>query len=270
MTTIERRTHRSPRELVRVVTPLVLVWTVGVAVLAAVAGQGADRSAALLMDPTFLVGAHWYTGLVSNLGILGWTVALAAAAAGAWASNIGGRRKASVFLRWGAVVCALLLVDDLFQLHAIVADTYLRIPKSVATTAIALCGAWWVLSQRSEIRRTHVHLLVAALVGLAASLVVDHVIDPIPGDGWLIAEDGAKFLGILAWATYFVVTAADISRSVLRQALLTWPDEAFDAAFGDAPGDLAPTEHADPAESGSPLGKGQGAAPAFSGGRPAD
>jgi hypothetical protein len=35
----------------------------------------------------------------------------------------------------------------------------------------------------------------------------------------LLAEDGAKLLGTLGWATYFVATTADFARSVIAQHL---------------------------------------------------
>ena len=47
-----------------------------------------------------------------------------------------------------------------------------------------------------------------------------------------IAEDGAKFLGILSWAAYFALTSVDIARSVLQET---------HTKRGDAPADL----HAD-------------------------
>ena len=50
-----------------------------------VAAQPTERAGELLMDPSFTVGTKWYTVLVSNLGILTWTVGVAAAVAGAWA-----------------------------------------------------------------------------------------------------------------------------------------------------------------------------------------
>ena len=91
----ERRQARSVREQARVAVPLVIAWGVGLAVMATVAGQSKDRAGQLLMDPSFTLGTRWYTGLVSNLGILAWTVGAAAAFAGAWLCRLGGRSRAS-------------------------------------------------------------------------------------------------------------------------------------------------------------------------------
>lgn len=214
------------------VVPLVLAWGVGLAVMATVAAQSDDRAGELLMDPSFTLGSRWYTGLVSNLGILSWTVGAAAAFAGAWLCRLGGRGRASKFLLGGGIVGALLLLDDLFLFHAVLLPSELDAPKFLGQAVLGGSVAWWAFSHLREIRRTHIHLLIAAGIGLAGSFVVDALYAPAPGEGWNIIEDGAKFLGILAWSTYFVVTTRDISRSVFVDALMTWPDAAYESVYG--------------------------------------
>lgn len=228
----ERRRARTARDLVRIAVPLLASWGVGLAVMAAVASQPDDRAGQLLMDPSFTLGSRWYTGLVSNLGILAWTIGAAAAFAGAWLCKLGGRSRAGRFLTAGGVVGALLLADDLFQFHAVLLPAELDVPKALGQAALGGCVLAWLVMNLAEIRRTHVHLLVAAAAALAGSFVVDAVYAPLPGSGWNVVEDGAKFLGILAWSAYFVATTRDISRSVFTDALLTWPDEAYDSVYG--------------------------------------
>jgi hypothetical protein len=126
----------------------------------------------------------------------------------------------------------MLLVDDLFQIHAILLPTELGVPKVLVEALIGAAIIRWFVKHRREIRRTHVHLLWAAMIGLVGSITVDAVLSPAPGDSWLVVEAGSMFLGQLAWATYFVVTTRDIGRSVFLDALMTWPDIAYDAAFG--------------------------------------
>lgn len=228
----ERRRPRTLKEKLHVAVPLLVAWGVGLAVMAIVAAQSHERVGQLLMDPSFTLGTRWYTGLVSNLGILTWTVGASAAFGGAWLCRMGGRSRAGRFLVGGGVVGTLLLLDDLFQFHSVLLPAEFRIPKVVGLTLLAAPMVVWVSRHSREIRRTHLYLLVAAAGGLAASFVVDSAYAPLPGTGWNVIEDGAKFLGILAWSTYFVVTTRDISRSVFVDALLAWPDEAYEAVYG--------------------------------------
>ncbi|MEZ5322883.1 MAG: hypothetical protein R2698_12565 [Microthrixaceae bacterium] len=221
MNSEERRQKRSVRDRLRTFVPLAVMWTIGGGLIAIVATRPRETAGELLMDPSFTMGETWYTGLVSNLGVLAWTVGAAAAFAGAWLCDLGLRTRARRFLLAGGVVGTVLLLDDLLQLHAVLLPTELRTPKIVGELALVVLVAWWVGTHLAELRRTHAHLLLAAGAALGASLVVDTVYSPLPGAGWNVIEDGAKLLGILAWAAYFVVTARDISRSVFRSALTT-------------------------------------------------
>ena len=49
------------------------------------------------------------------------------------------------------------------------------------------------------------------------SVAADQVLHPT-GSSALLFEDGAKFLGVLGWSLYFVLTTHDIVRSTIRAA----------------------------------------------------
>lgn len=232
---MERRRRRTLGEQLRVILPIFVVWTIGFLLLLFVGTRDQTTSSAMLLDPTFTPGLNWYSGLISNLGVLAWTVAAVAAAAGSWLCVMGGRRNAARFLRHGAYLGAVLLFDDLFQFHAILVPSWLGVDKIVPVFLIGVAGVAWAVSHRREIKRTHVHLIGAALVGMALSVFIDTTVGPAPGEAGLMFEDGAKFLGALAWATYFVITTRDICRSVFTDALMVWPDQAIAALAGSEP-----------------------------------
>lgn len=58
--------------------PLVWVWTPAVLLLAGIAVQDRGTSEELLRDPAQVTGSSASTGLVSNLGMIGWAAAAAA------------------------------------------------------------------------------------------------------------------------------------------------------------------------------------------------
>jgi hypothetical protein len=200
----------------RILAPLTVVWTLGMAVVALTGIQPSATRALLLLDPVTSARLPWYAGLVSDVGILGWAVAASAAAATAFVASVGMRRGAAWFFGHGAVLGTVLCADDLLQLHAELAPDVLGLPKVAALGALALATGHWVLQHHRELRRTRWPLLVAAGSAFAVSLAVDQL-----GSGAgrsLLAEDGAKLFGILAWSGYFVVTGIDVVRSVVADA----------------------------------------------------
>ena len=215
----ERRSTRSNAARLRPLLPLAAIWFVGLLLLSALVVQREVPYDQLLLDPNSINNAPWYTGLVSNLGILGWTTATASAFFGAGVTSYGGRRAAASMLRRGGLLSGVLLLDDLFQLHVIVKPLF-GISKSAVYVAYLLIAGWWVATQFRELRRTRIELLTASGFAFALSVVVDQLGAAIPGmtsQSALLVEDASKFLGVLAWAQYFVLTARDIMRSIVNQ-----------------------------------------------------
>lgn len=210
----ERRRGFSTRSQGRVLVPMLIVWGLGTGVLLTLAAKGAPGE--LFLDPSFANGGAWYVGMVSQVGILCWTAAFVSAAFGSWVARKGGRTKAATFLKRGAVVTALLLLDDLIGLHSMV-QSWTGFGKPVVVfLLVSPCLAWLVIHAR-DISRTRTQILVAALTGLISSGLVDLTAQTAKDDTvGLFIEDSPKFLGILAWVTYFVLTTVDITRSVLN------------------------------------------------------
>ncbi len=209
----ERRRGYSVRDQLRVLLPLVTVWGVGFGILAAVGIHG--NVGELLLDPSYLSGGRWYLGVVSQLGILTWAVAVSSSAWSSWIARVTKRRDAELFLRRAAMVTSILLVDDLFGIHSLIEGP----GKLVAEAVIVFPTAGWLIVHRRDIMRTRFQLLAAALLGLGGSVLVDGFFHPNSVEMSGLIEDGAKFLGILAWATYFVMTTKDIAASAIRGAL---------------------------------------------------
>jgi hypothetical protein len=211
----ERRRGFSVQEQLRFVVPLVVVWAFGFACLAAVALSGDVGE--LLLDPTWIGGAAWYAGVVSQFGAIAWTTAAVAAIFGGWIAKIGGRSDASKFLFVGAFATFALLADDLFGFHAVLLPQQ-GVPKLIAMLIVVAPAGLWVLRFRRDIARTRYQVLVASVLANVVSGVIDQALRPGRYDFAVLFEDGAKFLGALAWATYFGMTSRDIARSVLQMA----------------------------------------------------
>ena len=213
----ERRRGFSLRRQLVSLAPLGALWLVGLVVLVAARVQTAAPLRFLFLDPAHLTGSPWYTGALSNLGILVWTSGVAFAAAGAWVARRIGRASAAKFLAFGAFATLVLVLDDVFALHAGVLKLFLGGSKNAAQLAVVLPTIVWIVLFLDDIRRTRSALLVAAVASLAGSVVVDVI--GLTGDTSLLVEDGMKFLGILAWSQYFAITARDVAASAISSAL---------------------------------------------------
>ncbi|HEU5149750.1 MAG TPA: hypothetical protein VFU19_04600, partial [Iamia sp.] len=148
--------------------------------------------------------------------VLGWTSATVAALGGGWVAAQTGRPTAARFLRAAAGVSALVLADDLFQLHADLLR-FVGLPKAARQLIIVAPAVLWLLRYTGEIARTRWVILVGSLVGFGVSLAVDAV-TPRDSIAAIFFEDSAKLLGVIAWAQYMVLTSVDIVRSTIRDA----------------------------------------------------
>ncbi len=215
----ERRTNRTGSSRFRPLLPLAVIWFAGCTLLVVLMVQRQVPYDELLLDPNSINRVPWYTGLVSNLGILGWTTATATGFFGWWLARYGGRNAAATMLGRGAVLSTILLLDDLFQLHVAV-KPLLGLSKPVVYLAYLIVAGWWFATGREEIARTRTELLLASTAAFAGSIVTDQVGAALPGidqAGALLLEDACKFLGVLAWAQYFVLTSSDIMESIVTE-----------------------------------------------------
>lgn len=208
----ERRARRPLSTGLRPLAPLAAVWAVASLFLGALAAQDVIPYEQLVLDPNSYGDIAWYTGLVSNLGILGWAVATVVSATGGWLAGQAGRPGARALLGGGALYSTLLLLDDLFQLHVVVTHA-LGVPKAAFYGGYLVLGCWWAWANAGELGRTRWPLAAAAVAALSMSVAVDQGMPA--GSVALVAEDSCKFLGIMAWSLYFVLTGRDIALSAL-------------------------------------------------------
>ena len=198
--------------------PLLPVWLAGFTAMGLIALGNKHLVDQLLLDSNFINGAKWYAGIVTSLGTISWTAACVSALWGAWLCRLGNRQAAGRFLWSGAALTAYVMADDLWQLHADLLPRSLGLDKHVIELCIALVTIVWIVRCLPEIRRTRWMLLVASGGALALSIIFDALPWYSNPRLELLLEDGAKLLGNLGWATYFVATARDIGRSVFQEA----------------------------------------------------
>jgi len=160
-------------------------------------------------DVTTLAKIHPLSGILSNLGILVWCAAASICAFAAITLRTIKPRDTFWFLFFSALVSSYLLIDDCFQFHQL-ASRYLGLNDKIFYMALGIAVSVYLIAFRRVIARTNYGFLVVALGFLTSSVVIDAFLIPYLrryGDWMYLFEDGAKWLGIASWCSYYVHTS---------------------------------------------------------------
>jgi hypothetical protein len=154
-------------------------------------------------DPTTIMGANPLIGVLSSVGVLGWcaTASLCLFTWGVTRHRVAGW-LGDVFLLIPGLLTTALMMDDLFEIHEVLAPRYIGVPDDLLIVPYGLLAMGWVVAFRRRILRTEYLLLLIAAGGFTVSVVVDTLTDA-PYNSRYLLEDGFKFLGIVGWLGYF-------------------------------------------------------------------
>lgn len=176
----------------------------------------------LTSEATTITQVPPYVGAVSALGGFGWAAAVGMFLLGACLLYDRLERREAAFLACSALLTAYLCIDDAFTLHEAVLPAA-GIPERATYAAIGLATLAYGWFFRPEIRRSAWIFLAIAVAWLGLSVLLDEVGQAVTlsrGAGIaMLAEDGAKLLGISAWVCY----AALSIRGLVHPRLTTPP-----------------------------------------------
>jgi hypothetical protein len=166
-------------------------------------------------DPSEILQAPFYIGLLSNLGILIWSAAAAICLFGALllARNSGAREWRAFLMAFGLLTMWLAL-DDVLTLHEIVIPNYLHVPQKLFLAMLGGCVLLIAVRFRMSILQTDYVLLAVAVGFFALSILFDAVQGRIALPQHHYFEDGTKLMGIVGWAVY-------LSRTTMQRVLVT-------------------------------------------------
>lgn len=178
-------------------------------------------------DPASTMGAPFYIGLVSNIGVLGWNAAAVICLFSAYILYfLKQDREFAGFFLWSGAITLLLLLDDFFMLHDAVFYIYLHINENVIYVIYFLLLTYYLVRYHRTLRKTPVLILAIAFGLFVTSTVVDKspglasrmgLLLPFDDELLLIAEDGTKFFAIISWLAYFVAATTQRLRAVLAR-----------------------------------------------------
>ncbi len=216
--------HSSPetaRPLGRLAAAIYAPAVVLLAVVALISAIKGIPVGTFTRDPVQVMDAPFYTGLISNAGVLVWcAAAVMALFAGALLPRSPERREQKRFLLWSGVLTLGVMLDDLFILHDQVFPDLFHVHEQVFYFGYVAAGGLYIIRFRRVIFGPDVPLLVLATAFMGISLIMDqwHMLLTVFGrmiipENFLI-EDGAKLLGQVTWMAYLARRSADAVRTV--------------------------------------------------------
>ena len=162
-------------------------------------------------DVTAIANIPPLSGVLSNLGVLLWCAAASICIFAAMTLRNVEPRDTFRFLLSSGLLSAYLLFDDFFLFHEDLASRYLGLNEKVVYAALGIAVSAYLIAFRRVILRTNFGVLLLALGFLATSVVIDDILEPLVlwrlGDWEYFFEDGAKWLGIACWCSYYVQTS---------------------------------------------------------------
>jgi hypothetical protein len=162
----------------------------------------------LTRDPAAVASVHPFTGVLSNLGVLLWCSSAAICLFSGVVLHHTPRTKGCWFLICSALLTLGLLFDDFFLFHDFLARRYLGLSEKFVYIFLVGVTAAYLLIFRRVILQSEYAVLCLALVFFAISVAIDTIFErwlwwQRLGDWIYLVEDGAKFLGLTSWCSYY-------------------------------------------------------------------
>lgn len=158
-------------------------------------------------DPAALMKVPFYIGFLSHIGALLWCSSSAICIFTYALLRKKSKNKLKMrFFLYSGLISLVFLLDDLFLLHEEIAPKYLHIRERFVFIIYAILIVIYLTKFISIINKTRFVLLGSAFAFFGLSIIFDIIQGyfNIYMPGQYLIEDGAKFLGILSWVTYFI------------------------------------------------------------------
>lgn len=191
----------------------------------------------LVVDPVQTFNGRFFVGFLSNLTILVWAIG-AYVTLFTWriVKAVKGPQEWQRFFFLAGSFTVVLMLDDFFLIHEQVFPEYFLLSKvtglepneKILMAAYALFAVWFFYTARQTIFKTSWSHLAISMALLSVSVLIDRGIGEliVPNKAVRIyIEDGAKFLGVVAWSLYFLLASRKVVLEFLQTAVVSIDDE---------------------------------------------
>ena len=156
-------------------------------------------------DPIQILNGKPYIGIISNIGILMWCATCTILLYSSLICRIKNRPpRETNFLFFSGLLSIFLMIDDLFLMHDVIFPEYLKIDEKIFYVVYGLSVIAIFLRFYKIMLTTDYVLLMLAFFLLGFSAITDIVLTlGLHLKHEYAFEDSFKFLGIIAWFSYF-------------------------------------------------------------------
>ena len=151
-----------------------------------------------------------FVGIISNIGILLWCASASIYLFAFLLKYVVNKQKhnnKSWCLLFLSLFSLLLLFDDLFLFHEVIAPRFL-IPEETIYACYVAIMLYLLIKFKNIFLNTEIVLLCLTLLFFFLSITIDLFVSSI------LLEDGLKLLGIASWASYSVVLSLEFARNL--------------------------------------------------------
>ncbi|MCU0380075.1 MAG: hypothetical protein MUE58_02700 [Chitinophagaceae bacterium] len=147
----------------------------------------------------------FYTGIVSNMGIILWFSSAVIAWFSARLAGNEVHRSQYLYLNYFGLLSLVLFLDDMLMIHEQVPGILPFVSEKKIYAAYLALVLYGMYRYRAVILKTPYSIAMMSLLFLLFSLVVDIFQERLEGEIGryrIVLEDGFKFLGIVHWFGY--------------------------------------------------------------------
>lgn len=159
-----------------------------------------------------------FVGIVSSIGVLLWCVgaSICLFTFGKIIEQSNKINDYSFFLLFFGLTTLVLLIDDLFLFHELIAPKVLNISQEIVYVFYGILVLFGIVRFRKIIFQTEWIILSLAFVFFALSIAIDLFEGLLILHNSVFLEDSFKLLGIASWVCYFVFASSQIEKRCCR------------------------------------------------------
>ena len=170
-------------------------------------------------DPAAIAGINPFVGIVSNIGVLFWCIGASICLFSFF--NIADRQTNKIndytfFLLFFGLTTLVLLLDDLFLFHEVIAPNIFHISEKYIYILYGIIVLFGIVRFRKIIFQTEWIILGLAFIFFVLSIAIDLFTNWLILPNLTYLEDSFKLLGIASWVGYFVLTSFQIEKRCRR------------------------------------------------------